>query len=371
MDESERQRSSAANAVGGSTARACDGCLRRRARWYCGADDAFLCQVCDSSVHSANSLARRHQRLRLHTASSSSPPSSSPSFLIHDPTYTRRHPVPISWRRRKPRTPRPYHLQSIKLPPTPAPPEPLVPDLDVEDEEELEMQIICRVPVLDPFFANFCPPLEEIPPPPPPPELTEMDMLDYYGLENLDVESLLGVGLDDVMESSLYHVEGFAAAEGDDVGRIKMELDLDGMGDCLASLTAAAEDQSAGEGGGVLKKMGLRLNYDAVIDAWSRSSGNSPWATGGRPQFDTEGAGCLPAATFTGMSSEGANIWGRGRWAASGGEEREARVTRYREKRRTRLFAKKIRYEVRKLNAEKRPRMKGRFVKRTAVSTAA
>lgn len=45
---------------------------------------------------------------------------------------------------------------------------------------------------------------------------------------------------------------------------------------------------------------------------------------------------------------------------------REARVTRYREKRRTRLFAKKIRYEVRKLNAEKRPRMKGRFVKRAS-----
>lgn len=37
---------------------------------------------------------------------------------------------------------------------------------------------------------------------------------------------------------------------------------------------------------------------------------------------------------------------------------REARVMRYREKRRTRLFSKKIRYEVRKLNAERRPRMK-------------
>jgi len=49
------------------------------------------------------------------------------------------------------------------------------------------------------------------------------------------------------------------------------------------------------------------------------------------------------------------------------GGGREARVTRYREKRRTRLFAKKIRYEVRKLNAEKRPRMKGRFVKRTTL----
>ncbi|KAI3713256.1 hypothetical protein L1987_71830 [Smallanthus sonchifolius] len=43
---------------------------------------------------------------------------------------------------------------------------------------------------------------------------------------------------------------------------------------------------------------------------------------------------------------------------------REASVQRYKEKRRNRLFAKTIRYEVRKLNAEKRPRIKGRFVKR-------
>lgn len=37
---------------------------------------------------------------------------------------------------------------------------------------------------------------------------------------------------------------------------------------------------------------------------------------------------------------------------------REARVKRYKEKRQSRLFAKRIRYEVRKLNAEKRPRLK-------------
>ena len=37
---------------------------------------------------------------------------------------------------------------------------------------------------------------------------------------------------------------------------------------------------------------------------------------------------------------------------------REARVMRYKEKRRNRLFAKRIRYEVRKFNAEKRPRVK-------------
>jgi len=65
---------------------------------------------------------------------------------------------------------------------------------------------------------------------------------------------------------------------------------------------------------------------------------------------------------FQGLSGVDGEIRGL-RGDLDGG--REARVSRYREKRRTRLFAKKIRYEVRKLNAEKRPRMKGRFVKRT------
>ena len=37
---------------------------------------------------------------------------------------------------------------------------------------------------------------------------------------------------------------------------------------------------------------------------------------------------------------------------------RQASVMRYKEKRQSRLFSKKIRYEVRKLNADKRPRIK-------------
>lgn len=40
------------------------------------------------------------------------------------------------------------------------------------------------------------------------------------------------------------------------------------------------------------------------------------------------------------------------------GAVREASVMRYKEKRRTRLFSKKIRYQVRKVNADRRPRMK-------------
>ncbi|XP_047328838.1 zinc finger protein CONSTANS-LIKE 3-like [Impatiens glandulifera] len=49
------------------------------------------------------------------------------------------------------------------------------------------------------------------------------------------------------------------------------------------------------------------------------------------------------------------------------GMDREARVHRYREKRKNRRYDKMIRYASRKAYAESRPRIKGRFVKRTAV----
>uniref|UniRef100_M8CPB9 Uncharacterized protein n=1 Tax=Aegilops tauschii TaxID=37682 RepID=M8CPB9_AEGTA len=47
------------------------------------------------------------------------------------------------------------------------------------------------------------------------------------------------------------------------------------------------------------------------------------------------------------------------------GEGRVARLMRYREKRKNRRFEKTIRYASRKAYAESRPRVKGRFAKRT------
>ncbi|KAL5548996.1 hypothetical protein UlMin_004227 [Ulmus minor] len=51
------------------------------------------------------------------------------------------------------------------------------------------------------------------------------------------------------------------------------------------------------------------------------------------------------------------------------GIDREARVLRYREKRKNRKFEKTIRYASRKAYAETRPRIKGRFAKRTEIET--
>ncbi|KAL8209894.1 hypothetical protein R6Q57_006626 [Mikania cordata] len=53
------------------------------------------------------------------------------------------------------------------------------------------------------------------------------------------------------------------------------------------------------------------------------------------------------------------------------GFDREARVLRYREKRKNRKFEKTIRYASRKAYAETRPRIKGRFAKRTEIDVDA
>ncbi len=59
------QAATAAMAIAGRATRACDVCGIQRARWYCGADEAYLCANCDTTVHGANALALRHDRVRL------------------------------------------------------------------------------------------------------------------------------------------------------------------------------------------------------------------------------------------------------------------------------------------------------------------
>ncbi|XP_011003377.1 PREDICTED: zinc finger protein CONSTANS-LIKE 7 [Populus euphratica] len=93
--------------------------------------------------------------------------------------------------------------------------------------------------------------------------------------------------------------------------------------------------------------LNLNLNYQEVLDAWSDR-------------------GSLLADDYS--LSMGSNCYYKGEVPVMEEDRtrREASVLRYREKRQTRLFSKKIRYQVRKLNADKRPRLKGRFVKRVS-----
>ncbi|KVI01426.1 protein CHLOROPLAST IMPORT APPARATUS 2-like [Cynara cardunculus var. scolymus] len=92
----------------------------------------------------------------------------------------------------------------------------------------------------------------------------------------------------------------------------------------------------------------LKLNYDDVLSVWSDKGSPLP-------------------EEISGSESPGGDIHAklaRIDLFSENGALREASVMRYKEKKRTRLFSKKIRYQVRKVNADRRPRSKGRFVRR-------
>ncbi|XP_011076793.2 zinc finger protein CONSTANS-LIKE 16 [Sesamum indicum] len=418
-----------ATAVGGKSARACDNCVKKRARWYCTADDAFLCQSCDSSVHSANPLARRHERVRLKTASTKSSDDESRSGLQVS--------VP-SWHQgftRKARTPRQKkhnRLSSDELVSGISNPLHLVPEVCSEDNshEENEEQLLYRVPIFDPSVAELRNSANSseaansiqnggetthVSGPELKPALndfsqemshlqgflpSEMDLAEFAA----DVESLLGKGL----ENESFDMEGLGLLDCDGKvkesrecslgsGRVKVEDEEIGevanhridaefidMGSETFELNFDYDSPITGEEEYIKaenvepitpnnfdqdsnkvhdsKRIFLRLDYEGVLSAWDDQK--SPWTTGERPDLDS--AGCWPDCMGTCGT---VHVYGEmgmmiGHAVAVGDGGREARVSRYREKRRTRLFSKKIRYEVRKLNAEKRPRMKGRFVKR-------
>lgn len=127
------------------------------------------------------------------------------------------------------------------------------------------------------------------------------------------------------------------------------------------------------------QRLSLKLDYEEIMNAWSDKGPlyihvDSPQVVPDLSDDDffthhpsTNGWG-WKVPEMSGNKSIGC-IKVEEVQVQGGGEEwkmgkREASVLRYKEKRRNRLFSKKIRYQVRKLNAEKRPRIKGRFVKR-------
>nr|GEZ38716.1 zinc finger protein CONSTANS-LIKE 16-like [Tanacetum cinerariifolium] len=401
-----------ANAVGGKTARACDSCVRRRARWYCPADDAFLCQSCDGSVHSANQLAGRHERVLLETGSSKL---FGLGAVSPEPTWHQ-------GLTRRARTPRPRSKYSLKLEgkkDVVNSSAPLVPEIGVleaslldDDDEEEEELLYPLVPVFDPFEAELCNASNEIGSglnfivENKQEETCNLDELQDFDLPtddlellefSADVESLLGKGFDDTscriddlgltnngykeddtnnielcFDENRVKVEGkeVEAYLGFDVDSTRETLDWDFDYDSTM-IIEEEEEKKVVVGIEEEHVMGmssdpcneekvkkscilLRLNYEDVINTWADQ--RSPWTNGTRPELSSDGF--WPDIMWTGNNNPS--------YGGVGGSDggREARVSRYREKRRTRLFSKKIRYEVRKLNAEKRPRMKGRFVKR-------
>ncbi|KAJ1414007.1 CCT domain [Sesbania bispinosa] len=98
------------NGGGGSNnwSRVCDTCRSAPCRVYCHADSAYLCSVCDASIHAANRVASRHERVWVCEACERAPAAflckadaaslcSSCDADIHsaNPLASRHHRVPL------------------------------------------------------------------------------------------------------------------------------------------------------------------------------------------------------------------------------------------------------------------------------------
>lgn len=351
--------------IGARMARACDNCLLKRAHWFCAADNVFLCQSCDKSVHS--SPKHRHERVRLKSSMSFSIP--KPSIRDQDgstgPTW--QHAIT-----RKARTPRTRNKGGGDGEEMQRKICPVVPDLDVCEEAE---DLIFRVPVFNPVLhdqpfshlhqeqdgmydlklASTIPITKRFIDKDEEGLMSDLDVADF----DMDMDRLFGYE-----PQSVYYHMGDWENNCSDEAIASMSAFMESSGSVKEEEleeTLVAKNNNT--------DMMLKLDYNAIIHDWSTQCLSSPWMSGTRPsvseQENMELKACIEQGDVkmkTVKEEEQQHTFTVPKYTDF---HREAKVSRYRQKRRKRLFAKKIRYEVRKLNAEKRPRIKGRFVKRS------
>ncbi|KAL1553345.1 hypothetical protein AAHA92_14035 [Salvia divinorum] len=116
------------------------------------------------------------------------------------------------------------------------------------------------------------------------------------------------------------------------------------------------------------QRVSLKLDYDEIMNAWSNKG--PLFVDGGETSQIVPDVKHHFLSHVVGWDYNNSGLWTvpeieKGEEMKNVEGQRKASVLRYKEKRQNRLFSKKIRYQVRKLNAEKRPRLKGRFVKKS------
>ncbi|CAN5969186.1 unnamed protein product [Sphagnum jensenii] len=425
------QAATAAMAIAGRATRACDVCGIQRACWYCGADEAYLCAKCDTTVHGANALALRHDRVRL-------APHGTPLMTLsnddedEDAQQKRRrtihggaHEVPafitvVQDGHESPGLSAPAgfleghsRVSSDCFSPNAIFKGKAAQAHAAQEDRDLTCDDTDQFLVPDCFdnCAHFvdsgvdicCDVDGKI-------SLVEDDSTRTVKEEEegKDIENFgtafsglksdqLGAdsGASAEFESTDFGSTDFASPDFGprDIMCDEFGLDFDFPGSISSESAFEGTERSKKEAQEILRCSleslseeelrqvpSLRLDYDDVLNAWSNrgafwmpldSQYNSAQLLLLNPDVDSTAAGRMEVA---GTGVEGGDHQRRhdgseGGGAAAAEVGRQARVLRYKEKRRTRLFSKTIRYEVRKLNAERRPRMKGRFVKRTSATS--
>ncbi|CAI0552134.1 unnamed protein product [Linum tenue] len=316
----------------------CDFCGEQRSMVYCRSDAACLCLSCDRNVHAANALSKRHSRTLLCERCSSQPAlvrcAEEKVSLCQNCDWTG-HGTSTSASAHKRQTincysgcPSASELSSIWS---------FV--LDFPMQLGYPGSKSATFSGDDGLYDDF--------------NMDEMDL----NLENYD--ELFGVGLNNPEEAfegggiaSLFGTKDMSGAESNCQGSAAAEVSSVGRVNAMQQPTcsnAASADSimstktepvicvTARQGHSTLSFSGITGDSSAAADY--QDCGASPMLLMGEPPWGPPGAEGSPSANRTNA------------------------VMRYKEKKKTRQFEKRVRYASRKARADVRKRVKGRFVK--------
>nr|AIP90403.1 HD1 [Oryza sativa] len=352
-------------------ARPCDGCRAAPSVVYCRADAAYLCASCDARVHAANRVASRHERVRVCEACERAPAALACradaaalcvacDVQVHsaNPLARRLQRVPVA------------PLPAITIPATSVLAEAVVATATVlgDKDEEVDSWLLLSKDSDNNNNNN---------------NNNDNDNKDnnnsnssnngmYFG-EVDEYFDLVGYNsyYDNRIENNQDQQYGMHEQQEQQQQQQEMQKEFaekEGS-ECVvpSQITMLSEQQHSGYG---VVGADQAASMTAGVSAYTDSISNSI-------SFSSMEAGIVPDSTVIDMPNSriltpaGAiNLFSGPSLQMSlhfSSMDREARVLRYREKKKARKFEKTIRYETRKAYAEARPRIKGRFAKRSDV----
>nr|AGL61503.1 constans-like protein [Chrysanthemum x morifolium] len=341
--------------------RVCDTCCCSPSTIFCEADLAYLCTRCDSQVHAANKLSSRHKRVWVCEACEQAPAAfickadaaslcTTCDAVIHsaNPLARRHQRVPVM-----PISGSTYESQGRFFP------QGSDGTVNKEEEDEAASWLLFDTPAknnqnqeyTNEFLFNGEGGVDEY-----------LDLVDYNSCQDTQFS-------DDHKCNDLQFNDDYKYTN--DVTNYSKDMRKYGRGDA---------DSVVPVGGGEAKKehqiydlnfqhqkFQLGCDYEASNGGYSY-----PASRGHSVSMSSLDVGVVPESSISNSrSSKGTTDLFSGTSIQMPTQltplDREARVLRYREKKKTRKFEKTIRYASRKAYAETRPRIKGRFSKRTNV----
>ncbi|WOL18317.1 zinc finger protein CONSTANS-LIKE 3-like [Canna indica] len=318
----------------GLAARRCDSCKAAAALLYCRADVAYLCGGCDARVHEASQLSSPHQRIWVCEVCEQAPAAvtckADAAALCEACDVDIHSANPLARRHeRTPIVPFIELLSANHLKPSAAAAagfpfgEGTAPD-DLKNGEEKEVEAAAASWLLPNNGHTQLKGLMGAP------ELKSADFFFSDVDPYLDLEYATSIDTR-FQTDSIVPVHAKAAGVDGGVPPFPSFLPLD---------------------------TGIELDF--APSKLSYSSNNTTNSMSQSDQVSSSEAGVVPDGSSSAMTDVTNPYGGK----AATQMDREARVMRYREKRKNRRFEKTIRYASRKAYAETRPRIKGRFAKR-------